>query len=311
MRVRILVSGLVWLAVTPFAAWAVLRVGGFGDLWPWVPVAAYTPYAAAASLLVLVAAAALRRWAAGAVALAVAVALAAAVLPRGVSDGAVPPRGRELRVLAANLMVGSADLAELAALVTRLRPDVLTLQELTPEAAERLGEIRRALPHAVELPGPGASGSGVYSRYPLTAAEPITIRFTQARAVLTEPGGVRVEIVSVHPCPPKHRESLTCWRAGLDALPRGGGQPRVLAGDFNATLDHQPLRALLAAGYRDAGDATGQGFTATWPQPGYSRYPGVVIDHVLADARTAVTSYGVHPLAGTDHRPVFAVLRLS
>jgi endonuclease/exonuclease/phosphatase (EEP) superfamily protein YafD len=130
-----------------------------------------------------------------------------------------------------------------------------------------------------------------------------------------------VEVVSVHPCALRLYARQPCWRSGLRALPDAGeplprlagaspagGPLRVLAGDFNATLDHLLVRELLATGYRDAADATGHGFTATWPQGG--SLPGVAIDHVLADERMSVREFAVHPLRGTDHRPVFAVLTL-
>ncbi|MFD1538258.1 endonuclease/exonuclease/phosphatase family protein [Nonomuraea guangzhouensis] len=313
-------SVLVWLVVAPFAVWAGLRWSPYDGLWPWVPIVAYTPYAAAASVLALVLAGALRRWVAGAVALVTVAALALAVLPRWFADtggervagGEPVGGGRTLRVLAANLMVGSGDPAGLMELVTRLRPDVLTLQELTPKAAAALDQagLRKVLPQAVVRPLPGVGGSGVYSRYPLTAGPAIQFgAFGQARAVLTEPGGTKVEVVSVHPCAPQYVGPTLCWRQGLVALPRGGGVTRVLAGDFNATLDHVPMRDLLAAGYRDAADVTGRGFTATyWPKGG--RAPGVVIDHVLASAGMGVRAFTVEHLERTDHRPVFAELTL-
>ncbi|MEU7748747.1 endonuclease/exonuclease/phosphatase family protein [Nonomuraea sp. NPDC049158] len=315
---RTLVSVLVWLVVAPFAVWAALRVSPYDGLWPWVPIVAFTPYAAAASVLGLVLAGALRRWVAGAVALVTVAALALAVLPRWFADGEAVAGGgsvaggRTLRVLAANLMVGSADTAGLMDLVARLRPDVLTLQELTPKAAAALDRagLRKALPQAVVRALPGVGGSGVYSRHPLTAGPAIQFgAFGQARAVLTEPGGTKIEVVSVHPCAPKYEGRTPCWQQGLVALPRGGGAARVLAGDFNATLDHVPMRDLLAAGYRDAADVTGRGFTATyWPSGG--RAPGVVIDHVLASAGMGVRAFSVESLAKTDHRPVFAELTL-
>lgn len=263
---------LVWGAVTPFAGWAVLRVSGWEPVWPWTPLVAYTPYAAVVAGVVL--------------------------------------------LLAANLLVGSADETALMALVARLRPDVLALQELTPAALARLDAagLRAALPHAVTRPKQGAGGSAVYARHPLTAGEVIEHGgFRQVRATLTHPSGARVEVVSVHPCALRLYSRQPCWRSGLRALPDAGGSPaggplRVLAGDFNATLDHVLVRELLATGYRDAADATGHGFTATWPQGG--RLPGVAIDHVLADERMGVRAFDVHPLRGTDHHPVFAVLTL-
>lgn len=304
---------VIWCFVMPFTVWAVLRLAGGEPAWQWVPLVAFTPYAAAAGALPLVLAAAVRRWAAAGVALVSVVAMALAVLPRWLPDGNPAASGAALRVLAANLRVGQGDAAELVALVKRLKPDVLALQELTPEARDRLEEhgLRDLLPHAVDRSVAGVGGSGVYARYPLREEPPIMRgSFGQARAVLRPGGGPEVEVVSVHPCAPRHDARVACWREGLDALPRGGGRLRVLAGDFNATLDHAPMRELLDSGYRDAADVTGQGFTPTWPELNWEFLPGVAIDHVLASPAIAVTSFSAHALSGTDHRPVFAELRL-
>ncbi|MEW9548962.1 endonuclease/exonuclease/phosphatase family protein [Nonomuraea sp. NPDC050783] len=303
-----------WTAVTPFVLWAAVRVSGFEPGWPWVPVVAYTPYAAGAAALGGVLALALRRVAAGGAAFWAVVVLAAAVLPRTLADGGPRAEGPALRVLAVNLLMGRADTAELMGLVRRWRPDVLTLQEFTPGAMRRLeaAGVREELPYAVSRAREGVGGSAVYARHPLTAGATIQYGgFRQARAWLWHPGGARVEIVSVHPCAPKRPARQTCWQAGLDALPRGGATPRVLAGDFNATLDHLPVRALLTAGYVDAADVMGRGLAATWPQEGSTqRFPGVAIDHVLAGGGTAVRDFRVLSLRHTDHRPVFAELRL-
>ncbi|MGN9779861.1 endonuclease/exonuclease/phosphatase family protein [Nonomuraea sp. ZG12] len=304
---------LVWVAVTPFAGWAVLRVSGYEPVWPWTPLVAYTPYAAVVAGVGLLLAAALRQRAAAVVALATTVVLACTVLPRAAATEPEGASGETLRVLAANLLVGSADEVALMALVERLRPDVLALQELTPAAQARLDAagLREALPHAVTRPKRGAGGSAVYARHPLTGGEVIEHGgFRQVKAVLTHPSGTRVEVVSVHPCALRLYARQPCWRSGLKALPDAdaNGPLRVLAGDFNATLDHLLVRDLLATGYRDAADVTGHGLTATWPQGGW--LPGVAIDHVLADESMAVLTFDVHPLRGTDHRPVFAVLGL-
>jgi len=48
----------------------------------------------------------------------------------------------------------------------------------------------------------------------------------------------------------------------------------------------------------------------TWgPLPG-GRVAVLTLDHVLADPRCAVLASSVHALPGTDHRAVFARLRL-
>ncbi|MGC5013476.1 endonuclease/exonuclease/phosphatase family protein [Streptosporangium sp. DT93] len=307
------VSALVWLVVLPCAVWAGLRVSGWTPVWQWVQLVAFTPYVAAASALPLLVALGLRRWAAAALALVTVAVLATAVLPRHFGDTDQPAWQGRFRVLAANLAVGAGDADALMRLVRSLDPDVLALQELTPDARERLEKagLRERMPHVVDRAVAGVSGSGIYSRHPVTERPMIELgRFRQARGVVRHPSGHEIEVVSVHPCAPRYDYKIPCWDEGLRALPRAGGGLRVLAGDFNATLDHRQVRDLLDSGYRDVADVTGHGLTATWPQRGWSPVPGVTIDHVLADARMAVRAFGVHSLANTDHRPVFAELGL-
>ena len=64
-------------------------------------------------------------------------------------------------------------------------------------------------------------------------------------------------------------------------------------------------RALLAV------PGAGMGLEPTWPANGYGDpLPPITIDHVLFDRRLDLVRYEVAALAGTDHRPVFAVLVL-
>jgi endonuclease/exonuclease/phosphatase family metal-dependent hydrolase len=157
-------------------------------------------------------------------------------------------------------------------------------------------------------------------------------------------------VESVHPAAPYALGVLDDWRADLAAQPAAAqpgpvqdgpvqdgsiqdgpvrdGPIRVLAGDFNATLDHALLRRLLATGYRDAAATVGAGLAGTWPACARSwgslrsflagrvdalpcrPVPPVVIDHVLADRRVGIVAVSVHRLPGSDHRAVLAVLSL-
>ncbi|MFB4314735.1 endonuclease/exonuclease/phosphatase family protein [Actinomadura sp. 21ATH] len=308
-------SGVLVAAVVPFAVWALLRASGWEPAFRWKQLVAFTPYVAAASVAVPLVALVLRRWYVATAALVPAVMLVATVAPRAFPDDAPAAKGPAVRVLAANLLQGSAPAAEVMDLVRRVRPDVLALQEITPEAAGALdgAGIGRSLPHRVVRAEPGVTGSAVYARYPLQEQPIIHIGFGQARARVAVPGAPPVEVVSVHPCAPTYPENEACWEAGLRALPAAdtGGPVRILAGDFNATLDHAEMRRILSTGYRDAADATGQGLRATWPDGAGGRdLPGVALDRVVADRRVAVRGFGVHPLPMTDHRAVHAELVL-
>ena len=82
---------------------------------------------------------------------------------------------------------------------------------------------------------------------------------------------------------------------------------RILAGDFNASLDHAAMRRLLDRGYKDAAAQVGAGLIPTWPAN--KRIPPIItIDHVLVDHRVGVKAVSVHDVPGTDHRAVFAEL---
>ena len=78
--------------------------------------------------------------------------------------------------------------------------------------------------------------------------------------------------------------------ADLAALPAPDpGVLRVLAGDFNATLDHAALRAVLRTGWADAARRTGRGLAWTW-RPLRLPWPRLVLDHVLVDPRIGVAA---------------------
>jgi endonuclease/exonuclease/phosphatase family metal-dependent hydrolase len=278
-----------------------------------VQVMAFTPYVAGLGVLVTVGVAASGRWAAAAGCAVAAAVLVGCVVPRAV------PRRRVLgptvvRVMTANVLNGQGDAAELVRLVKVEDLDVLALQELTFDCLAGLDEagIGELLPHRVTKPSTRWEGSAVLSRHPLHDPAVLTHRtgHHQASATVTLPDGRAVRVESAHPCAP--RQGYTGdWHAGLAAQPAAGdgGLPRVLMGDFNATLDHGPLRRLLATGYRDAAAERGAGLVPTWPFLRY-RVPWVTLDHVLVTEPVTVAAVAVRPIPGSDHRAVVAELRL-
>jgi endonuclease/exonuclease/phosphatase (EEP) superfamily protein YafD len=306
---------VAWLLAAGCVGWAAMRLLGLERGYPLVPLVAYTPFVAAAAVATVVVAAVLRQRLAALVAALVAVALAVTVAPRALGgpsspDGAPGPR---LRVLTANMRFGSGSAPALVALVRSTRADVLSVQELTPGLvhdldAAGLGEL---MPHYVLSAREAGAGTGLYARMPLTATRGIegsVSLMVTARPRL--PGVPAVELVAVHPMAPQTPARVGLWRHDMNALPPASSAPlRILAGDFNATLDHAELRDLIGTGYVDAAEQVGEGLRATWPQS-QKFPPPVTIDHVLADHRIGVRAVSVHPMPGTDHRAVFTELQL-
>jgi endonuclease/exonuclease/phosphatase (EEP) superfamily protein YafD len=303
----------LWLPVLPFAVWALVRTCGWERGSIVVAILALTPYAAVAAFLLAGVALALRNWAAAAVATLATVAFFAAVLPRAIgSETTSPDDRRTLTVLSANIHHGTADPAALVDLVRRLHPQLLSIQELTPTFAAglRANGIGSLLPYGIVAMRPDWGGRGVYSTLPLRPLSEVTAGTTELpRLAVALPGGGTIRLVDVHPHTPVSGPEAR-WRVALERLPSAGsGAPWLLVGDFNATLDHAALRAVINRGYRDAGDATGKGLEATWP--GDRSFPPLItIDHVLVDRRLGIADYGVSDLPGSDHRAIHAEIVL-
>ena len=236
------------------AGWAAARLAGadrlrFTEAWA-VPLLSLTPQVTAGAW----ASAPLLRGAGPAAATAVAAAaLTAAVGPRAVPHCQPPAAGPVLRVLTANLLVGRAVAEVVVELVCRKHADVLFVQELSDDAAARLQQARLGdlLPYRVTQPTPHGTRGSIYARYPLRG-EPLAAPVSAARctARLDLPSGQFVQLACIHAAPPKppwSPDATARWRSQLSALPAPGDGPHILAGDFNATLDHAQFRRLCAA----------------------------------------------------------------
>jgi endonuclease/exonuclease/phosphatase (EEP) superfamily protein YafD len=311
-RVR---AALAWLLAGALLAWTVLRLLGLERGWPLVPMVAFTPYVAVLAVLVAVVAGALRVWRATILAAVCAIALVAVVLPRGLADTAPPDApGVRLRVLTVNVSAGGRAARDIVATVRRERVDLLSVQELSPAAARGFAAagLDRVMPAQVADVRDGPDGTGAFARAPLRRLDgPSETRFATVMAEARLPGGPVVQLVGLHAQAPTGRAPTRNWRRDLRAQPPApkSGPFRILAGDFNATLDHAELRRLIGTGYRDAADDAGAGLHATYPS-GRRFPPGIAIDHVLVDRRVRVRSARVIALPGTNHRAVLAELVL-
>lgn len=225
---------------------------------------------------------------------------------------APPADAPRLRVMTLNMHVGEADAATIVRLVREQRVDVLALQELTPQAVNRLNGagIASLLPHNFSRPAPGPGGMGIYSLHPLSQGRILpgtTFPMTGARIQI---GRQPVTIQAVHVTPPMPG-SADRWARDLEALgavPASG--PRVLLGDFNATLDHARIRRLTDAGYLDLHEALGRGAVRTWPATSWFP-PPVAIDHVFVNGGMRPVGVMEQVVPGADHRAVIGEVAIT
>lgn len=255
---------------------------------------------------------------AAALAVALSVAVVAVESPLFVA-GEPPADSSPIRVLTANIYLGQADPDQLVERARAENADVVALQELTPEAVERLSAagMDTTFPYHSLDARPYASGVGLWSRFPITSARNIPgfeLAMVSARIAVD---GVRADptIVVAHVSGP-WPQPVDDWRRDMTKLPAtmaemsaaSQGGCVVVAGDFNATYDMRAFRDLLTGGYRDGAEQAGAGFTPTYPA-NTSLPPLIAIDHVITN-RCAATSARVVPLTGSDHRALLSTIEV-
>jgi endonuclease/exonuclease/phosphatase family metal-dependent hydrolase len=239
--------------------------------------------------------------------------------PRRAPESGPAPAGSQtviVRCLTLNALVGRASPAAIVSRVRELQPDVLAVQELTPELAGSLGEagLPELLPFSSLDPRRGHTGIGLWSSRPLSQLSPVPgARNPMPRAQLDV--GWPITITVVHP-PAPLRGGQPRWKQDMDrllaVLTSTTGQ-QIVAGDFNATRDHGAFRRLLAAEFVDCADAA---LHRPWPGftwPANRSFPPVMrLDHILVSRPGAIVlETRTLGIPGTDHLAVLAVIELQ
>jgi len=275
--------------------------------------AAFSPYLvlAAPLALALILVCLSRHWVAVLVAILVAVGAVVAQTGTANSASGTTMHGVALRVMTANMKLGSAN-PEVLVGIAEHNADIVALQELTPESARRLDAagLGASFPYHFDHPIEGGGGAGLWSRYPLVS--PTIVRgfqmvFISSRVALIPqrvdgPWVLVAHLAGPWPQPiAGWREDIAALRTVMAKTARAVGPGAVLvAGDFNSTLDMRPFRELLCDGYVDAGQATGARTIPTFPADAMVP-PFLGIDHVLLRNATATAVRAV-PQPGSDHR---------
>jgi endonuclease/exonuclease/phosphatase (EEP) superfamily protein YafD len=293
----------------------------------WVRLVSFTPFAGvlyAAVILVLALPLVVARglWRRGSGVLAVLVVPLLAVHlwwasgPYVGQAAAADGRGQSFTVMASNLSIGEADSARVVEVALANDADVLVLTEITPTALEEMQRagLAKAFPHSGGEALGGVDGTMVFSRHRLGDTRRLDTTSTGLDMTVAV-AGQDVRLLAVHPYPPTGDARI--WRADHAAVRRAAAAatgPTVIAGDFNATLDHRPMRELHGRGFSDAAEQATSGWQPTWPAAGEMSLLGVpappvlAIDHVLVTGELVATHTESVTIPNTDHRAVIAKL---
>ncbi|WP_433505301.1 endonuclease/exonuclease/phosphatase family protein [Pseudonocardia halophobica] len=298
------------------------------DLWSgldrWSPFTQVVAFRAILLVVVTVVALALalvtlgmrRMWPFPLAMLAVVAVTASTMVPRMSADP-VPTGGTPVKVLSFNVYTGDADVRALVDLIHRERPDLIALPEAGERYRQKLAPLIEDLGYrtdaSVDRRSQDVNGvvAAVSPRFGDVTFDIGKITEDSPFPYVQVSGGEMGDLtfVAFHSVAPT-AGSVAQWRQDLAGVSRwcSAGSPAIVAGDFNATLDHSVLRGATA----DCGDAAAQrgaALTATWPAM-LPRWLGAEIDHVFANQGATSESFEVLDLPGSDHRAILTTLRL-
>lgn len=231
--------------------------------------------------------------------------------PLFISDDRAPTTA-SFTLMSLNLRKGDADPAEIVRQAETA--DVVVFLEATSRAVNGLKRLDwdDRFPYSVGVQKYTAGDTLIYSRFRLSDPELVNQSFEQRIVTAEVPSIGAVRIIAAHPCNPfcghnlfdiEHRELRQTVDANL-------GGPLVVAGDFNATDDHGPMRDLYHDGLESATDIVGAGLMPTYPANS-SIPPLIAIDHVLMNRYLTATSLHRFTIADTDHLGLMAVIARS
>jgi endonuclease/exonuclease/phosphatase (EEP) superfamily protein YafD len=220
--------------------------------------------------------------------------------------------GSPLTIVHANLLFDNIRITDVAGTLARLDADVVTFSEYTPHHALMLREtpLAASYPHRVEMPAALASGTALWSRYPVTPADPPATRHHTVVGDIDAPGGA-VRVVVVHTQSPVIHHGQ--WSSDLAVLARVAPDgPTVMTGDFNAAWWHPEFRAILTSGWRDVHQVVGRGLSSSWPVDHLLAPRFIRLDHALVNDGVVVGDVADVDIPGSDHRGlVVSVSRAS
>ena len=228
------------------------------------------------------------------------------------ADERLGSKGACFSVLSLNVLQSNRDYGRTAALIDRIRPDILLLMETDQKWAAALSPQLARYPERLMAPLDNTYGLIFATRLPMREGqvEVLTEKRTPSVTAVLEAGSP-FRVIALHPRPPVPGQdtyerdaeiAIAARRAALTKIP-------VLAlGDFNdVAWSHTSRLFKRIGGYLDA--RIGRGTYATFPAQ--APLLGWPLDHLFATPQFTVRTLRVLEDVGSDHLPIHSSLCLT
>jgi endonuclease/exonuclease/phosphatase family metal-dependent hydrolase len=225
-----------------------------------------------------------------------------------------------LKVMSFNVFQRNTDIDALVELILEHEPDILALQELTPEISEQMvSKLVEVYPYHLPVYLDDMDGQGVLSRYPIRQLSNLPDYRYQRVQVDTPEGSISVfNIHSPKLLPFKWKEDWHIQRSFFESLLAeiaNADSPIIVLGDFNTTPQSEHY-ALLTGDLTDTFIESGWGLGFSYParpKLGISLpTPIVRIDYIfISNHFTSNDTRVLKESSDSDHRPVVSELILK
>jgi endonuclease/exonuclease/phosphatase (EEP) superfamily protein YafD len=217
-----------------------------------------------------------------------------------------------LKLLHANIFRGNDQYDRLLKLVETEQPDIIFLQEFSPEWLNATKPLLVGYPFSYVEPREGAFGIALFSRLALdsvTHVDSAPLDFPTIIATLTVDGR-SLTLISTHAMVPLGRFNYEARNEQLQSVTEIARQAKgavILTGDFNTTVWARPYRELEErTGLRNT--RRGTGILPTWPT--FMPVAMIAIDHALVSRDVGVVETRTGPRIGSDHLPLIITVAL-
>ena len=213
--------------------------------------------------------------------------------------GEIPVEGGDVVLYNQNLRWDNADLEVVAEAIRAEGADVVTLQEVSSRTEPLMAMMARDYPFQAFCEfSTGVGGVAILSRLPNWGEPGCARGLGLVWMELRPPGGRSFHVASLHlswPWPHRQPDHIAKIAPILAEI----GAPLLIAGDFNmAPWGHAVTQVAKASGTVPV-----RGLRLTLDKPEF--WPGLPIDHVLADPR-ALVEVEVLEKSGSDHHALLA-----
>lgn len=213
----------------------------------------------------------------------------------------------QLKVLHANLLLSNHDHSRLIDLVNKQQPDIISLQEFTPQWQQAVERLKLDYPYFKFRAQSGGFGIALLSRKEMQVEEILFgDDYTPSLLAKIKTKKGIVQLISTHPIIPLTPRWYKSRNQQLYKLVKlfDKDLPHVLIGDLNITrwspvFKHWQEHAKM----KNARD--GFGLLATWPT-----IPLIGLDHCLVSKQIEVSRFARTESIGSDHRPIIVDLSI-